>query len=413
MGGRITRSRLEWLQSLGQLGAGLDMPVYLVGGPVRDLILGRLELDTDVAVTGDALEYARRLAERDGAHLLQYPQFHGATVTYPDGRHVDVTGTRSELYPHPGALPQVRPADIIEDLRRRDFTINAIALTMTPDGFGDLVDPYDGYAHLRAGRLQALHGDSFTDDPTRLLRAARFTVRLGLQIEPATLQGIESASASDALATVSAKRVLTELRYVFIEPAARQTLQLLASWGALAGVGLDGEAPRLAALDNLLLARRDVGLSADEGTMTAASLGMLAPDSPEQWLAAWPLRRSEHEAALRAALIVQCPPTVIFSSSAESSRLYAALQGLPAAALLAAWAAGSPASRFNLRRFCRTLTDVRADVTGEDFVRLGHKPGPRFRAALEAALAAKLDRNADRDEQLAEALRLLDDTPGS
>ncbi len=409
MSGRISGDKLEWLRSLGQL-AEPRGPVYLVGGPVRDLILGRLELDTDIAVEGDALDYARRLAERDGAKLVEYPEFYGATVTYRDGSHVDVTACRSEAYPQPGALPEVSRADIRQDLRRRDFTINAIAVSLSPANFGKPVDPYDGYCHLRQGRLQALHDQSFLDDATRILRAARFAARLGLRIEQATAQWISSAMAAEALATVSAERLVAELRYLFAEPAARWALELLSQWGALEALGLDtGAAGRLLPLDNLLPARHDLMLRPEPGALLAASLGLLMP--PERlagWLAGWPLTSSEQQAAGQAAIMVHHPPVVVFSTSPQSSKLYGALHGLSPAALLACWAAGNTHVRENLRRFCRRLADVQADISGEDLLALGYEAGPRFKPALAAALAAKLDRDADRDAQIAEAVRLLE-----
>ncbi len=410
MSGRITRVKLKWLQSLGQLDE-MRGPVYLVGGPVRDLILGRLELDTDIAVEGDALDYARRLAERDGAKLVEYPEFYGATVTYADGSHVDVTASRSETYPHHGALPEVSPADIAQDLRRRDFTINAIALSLSPGSFGEPVDPYDGYRHLRQGRLQALHDQSFLDDATRILRAARFAARLGLRIEPATQQWINRAIADSALATVSAQRMVTELRYMFGEPAARWALELLRQWGALDALGLDSKAAgRLPLLGNLLPAQRDLALRPEADALTAASLGLLMPpERLERWLARWPLTSSEQQAARRAAIMAHEPPTVAFSTSPQSSKLYAALQGLPAAALLAGWAAGESAVRGNLKRFYRRLASIQADVSGEDLLALGYEAGPRFKAALAVALAAKLDQDADRDGQLAAAVHVLED----
>ncbi len=409
MDGRITRRRREWLQGLGRLGETLIMPVHLVGGPVRDLIMGRSELDTDISVEGDALEFARLLAHRDTAQVVTHPEFQSATVTYADGKHLDVVATRSETYSQPGALPCVSRADIIEDLKRRDFTIYAIAMDLRPRTFGQLLDPYEGYRHLRQGLLQGLHEATFTDDPTRILRAARFTVRLGLRVDGATAQWLEAAVADNAPATVSRQRIVTELRYLLAEPTARWTLALLGRWGALEHLGLAGAHNRLVLADELLRAQADLGIRADASMLTAATLGLLLePGEMEQWLAGWPLTAEEQKAARQAALLAHQPPDVVFSTTSESSKLYAGLRGSVGAALLAGWAAGNANVRSNLKRYHRELADVEADVTGDDLVARGYRPGPSFKAALEAALKAKLDDGADREEQMTAAAHVLD-----
>ncbi len=414
MAGRLNRRRRDWLQGLGRLGEKLSMPVYLVGGPVRDLIMGCPDLDTDISVAGDALEFARRLADRDMACIVTHPEFQSATVTYADGKHLDVVATRSETYVQPGALPCVEHADIAQDLKRRDFTINAIAMDLRPRSFGQLLDPYAGYEHLRQGLLRALHQRTFIDDPTRILRAARFAMRLGLRTDGPTEQWLKTAAADNVLATVSPQRIVTELRYLLAEPTARWALALLEQWGVLQHLGLSGVHSRLHLLDDLLRAQADLAITADGSVLTAATLGLLLqPDQLEQWLAVWPLTRDEQKAARQAAVLVHQPPEVVFSTSPESSTLYIGLRGSVSAALLAGWAAGNLNVRRNLKRYHRQLADVEADVTGTDLVALGYRPGPPFTAALDAALRAKLDDGADREKQMAAAVHVLQnsDTP--
>lgn len=407
---RTDACMLEWLQRLGQMGRCVGMHVYLVGGPVRDLLLGRPLLDTDLAVEGDALLYAHRVAEAEHAELVEYPQFESATVILPDGRRVDITAARSETYCEPGALPQVARADILQDLARRDFTLNAMAVSLHPDSFAELVDPHGGYRHLQQHCLQALHPRSFRDDPTRILRAARFCARLNLTPHAETAAWLREAVADDAMSTVSAQRLLVELRYLLAEPSASRALQLLSDLGALQALGLDehttGE--RLALLDRLPEAARALGLESDPTDRVAASLGLLLDAAQLAcWLKRFPLTTAEARAARQAAQLAHCPPATLFSTSAESSTLYGALEGLESAALVAAWAAGDATVRANLQRFCRQLAGTEPDIRGQDLIALGCPPGPLFKAALEAALAAKLDRAADRDEQLAVALRVI------
>ena len=163
---------------------GLD-PAYLVGGAVRDLLLGGSAVDLDVAVEGDAVAVAEEVARRLGGTVRAHDRFGTATVQAGDVT-VDLASTRSETYERPGALPEVAPAGLDEDLGRRDFTINAMAVGLTGSKAGELRDPHGGAADLEAGIVRVLHDASFVDDPTRLLRAVRYEARLGFAIDPDT-----------------------------------------------------------------------------------------------------------------------------------------------------------------------------------------------------------------------------------
>lgn len=201
--------------------AASDELVYLVGGAVRDLLLGRERADVDLVIVGDAAALATRL----GADPVEHERFATAKVEL-DGHEVDVATARTETYSEPGALPEVAPASEIEaDLGRRDFTINAMALPLS--GEPRLIDPHGGRADLEAGLLRVLHPGSFLDDPTRALRAARYAARFGFALEPET----EALVRATDLATVSADRRRTELLRLAAEPEAARGFGLLAEWG--------------------------------------------------------------------------------------------------------------------------------------------------------------------------------------
>jgi len=181
---------------------------FLVGGPVRDLLLGSPSRDLDVAVEGDAESVAREIAIRAGSELRVPGPFLTFKVPLPEGGEIDVATARRERYPHPGALPVVEPATIDEDLLRRDFSVNAIALELSS---WELVDPAAGIADLQSGLLRALHAASFLDDPTRILRGLRFAARLGFAWEVETRRWLEDAIARDAFGTISKERIWREL----------------------------------------------------------------------------------------------------------------------------------------------------------------------------------------------------------
>ncbi|MDQ2787088.1 MAG: hypothetical protein M3Y58_19025 [Chloroflexota bacterium] len=184
---------------------------FLVGGPVRDLLRGDARLhDIDIVTTADARRVAQRFATMGNASVAKRTDFGTATVRVSDGdsdASVDFATARTETYPQPGALPVVAfPAQIGEDLHRRDVSINAMALPITPHGFGRLLDPTGGLADLRAGVIRVLHDGSFRDDPTRLYRAARYAARFGFTIEPHTASLLHAAVADGALTTISPDR---------------------------------------------------------------------------------------------------------------------------------------------------------------------------------------------------------------
>ena len=198
-------------------------PVYLVGGAVRDLLLGEPKADVDLAVDGEV----GALADRLGAVTAEHERF-GTVKVDVDGHEVDLASLRTETYPEPGALPVVsRAQGVEEDLARRDFTINAMAIPLQDEP--RLIDPYGGESDLDQGLLRVLHDRSFADDPTRAIRAARYASRFGFALEPKTEELLRQTD----LTTVSADRRLAELERLAAEENACQGFELLAEWGLI------------------------------------------------------------------------------------------------------------------------------------------------------------------------------------
>ena len=195
-----------------------------MGGLVRDLLLGRADegTDLDLVVEGSAAALARALAKGLGGRTLEHPVFLTATVLLPDGRRVDLATARRESYRAPGALPRVEPASLAEDLARRDFSLNALAVRLDRADWGRLVDTTGGLADLRARRIRVLHPLSFVEDPTRVFRAARFAARLGCRVDPTTRRLALHASRLDVYRALSGDRLRTELELMLAErrPAA-------------------------------------------------------------------------------------------------------------------------------------------------------------------------------------------------
>jgi tRNA nucleotidyltransferase (CCA-adding enzyme) len=353
----VLRSTYPELEGLREAGAE---PVYLVGGAVRDLLLGRGRADIDVVVEGDAGALAARL----GAAPVEHERFATAKVEL-DGHEVDIASARTETYAHPGALPEVAPAAAIEaDLRRRDFTINAMAIPLR--GEARLIDPHDGRTDLAAGLLRILHRDSFTDDPTRAIRAARYAARFDFEPEPDTAARLRAAD----LDTVSAHRRQAELLRLAAEPTAPRGFELLAEWGLLE---LRQGGAELAARVGKLLEEPSwqLGVDRDRAILAAASG---APGREVELAAVQPRRPSE---------------------AVELARARRPAELVLARAIGAEW----------LDDYVENWRHVELEIDGGDLIAAGVEPGPALGRGLQTALRAKLDGEIEgREQELASAL---------
>jgi len=208
---RLPQERRSLLRELGALADERGVSLYLVGGVVRDLLLGHVTLDLDLTVEGDGIAFAREVADRYRAGLAVFERFATARLVFPDGLKMDIATTRRESYALPGVLPTVQPASIEEDLYRRDFTINAIALQLNPGQFGRLLDAYGGQRDLRARTIRVLHAGSFQDDPTRIFRAVRFEQRLKFRLERRTIRLLAHAASTNLIQQLSGPRLQNEI----------------------------------------------------------------------------------------------------------------------------------------------------------------------------------------------------------
>lgn len=339
--------------------AGED-PVYLVGGAVRDLLLGRERADVDLVVVGDAAELAAKL----GAEPVEHERFATAKVEL-DGHELDIASARTEAYPEPGALPSVAPATTIEDdLRRRDFTINAMALPLGGDR--QLIDPHGGRADLEAGLLRVLHLGSFVDDPTRALRAARYAARFGFELERETAELLKAAD----LSTVSADRREAELLRLASEEEALRGFALAARWGLV-----------VPAPDGLALAAKTAELIAAEPWSGA--------EDRARMLRAMLVRPAGRESEL-----VEARPASP-SEAVELARRFDPPELLSARVRGADW----------LDDYVRDWIDVELEIDGADLIAAGVPEGPAVGAGLAEALRRKLDGEiAGREAELEVAL---------
>ncbi len=403
---RLDAEQRDWLRRCGEMAAARGGRAYLVGGSVRDLVLEREHADLDVVVEGEGMGVAQDLARALDGELTRHQAFQTAIVTTPAGLRFDVATARREEYRRPGQLPQVVPGSLEDDLERRDFTINTMAISLSESDFGTFFDPHEGSADLEAGRIRVMHARSFADDPTRVLRALRFSLRFGYTIDPVTQASMTAAITGGYLDTVSGDRVRKELTLIFTEAPVRGAVRLETE-GALAAVhpGLRAPEGRLQDLEELLAWYRDAGgteSKPDELAGWVMVLGCCAADlSPQdRWAIARHLRLSRGERAplidagapwRQAIAELAAAPTPPLNSAIEG-----AFRGLDRGALLvAAVTAGLDAPEAeSVRVYLTDLHGVEPELGGVDLKELGVPEGPQMGVFLENLRAAKLDGDA-------------------
>jgi tRNA nucleotidyltransferase (CCA-adding enzyme) len=360
-------------------------PAYLVGGAVRDLLRGDDPKDVDIAVEGDARSAARAVAERLGSGAREYERFGTATVETPASTYNFAT-TRQESYDEPGALPRVSPASLAEDLGRRDFAINAMAIGLSGDDLGHLYDPYGGVADMEAGFVRVLHERSFLDDPTRLLRALRYAARLGFVLDPETERLAREAVAADALSTVSGARIRDELVDLLGEVDAPSGIERMRELEIHSGLHPDLDP------DPELVASAALGAAAIGADRAIAALAALIEEAPEKldlWLADLHLLAGERDAAARAARVGPRIAMALREREHSPSELRALLGQEPLEALALALALRAPSEP--ILRWVSELSPVRLEISGADLIAAGLPEGPALGRALDETLNRKLD----------------------
>ena len=390
--------------------------VYLVGGAVRDLLLGEPGFDVDIAVEGDGIAFAEDLSTRLKGHVRPHEKFGTAVVVAhdDDGRtqRVDVASTRSESYAYPAALPKIEHAGIRSDLARRDFTINAMAVSLKPESFGDLFDFYGGLADLDAKRIVVLHNLSFIEDPTRVLRAIRYENRYGLRMDEHTLNLARACCAMDLVGDLSSARLRDELVALLDEERVDFTLQRIEELGLTPSIHgrLRADAATLDLVRRGERERAAHALAAEVPRWRLRLVWMLRDLDPEE-IAAWTERmriRRQDAAVLARALVVGRRLVDRVSRGPSEAELYEFAEGEPAEAVLAAMAldeTGAVAAR--LGRFLDVARHVRLAIGGEDLLALGFTASPEMGEVLRSVLHLKLNGVVKtRTDELAAAERL-------
>ncbi len=393
---------LELIQKASQTAAQMGFSLYVVGGFVRDLLLGIPTLDLDLVVEGDAIALAKRLRKKTGGRVTSHARFGTAKLILDEQAfpipYLDFVTARTEFYEHPTALPQVERSSIKQDLHRRDFTINTLAICLDPDRYGELLDFYGGEQDLKRGLIRVLHSLSFVEDPTRMLRAARLEQRLGFRIEARTEELI--GNALDLLDRTTGDRIRHELYLSLKEEAPEAALCRLDELGVLAQVH-----PGLKCDDWLRERFRRLRESLEAGSWELA-ITTQQPQTSILYLALMTYRFSTQdlESLVRRLKISSEDATLsrqvnrlLFSTSElvkarRPSAIYRLLEHYSEPAIFVLWiATDSELVQEQLELYHQRLRFVEPEIDGERLKAMGLKPGPLFGHILSALRDARLD----------------------
>ena len=391
--------------ALRDLAASSDLPVYVVGGPVRDWLLGLPLRDLDFVVEGDAPWLARNLAGSVGGQVTVHNRFRTATVVLAESR-IDLVTARREVYPAPGALPEVEPSTIREDLARRDFTMNAMALPLGGDGV-NLVDPFGGKSDLLRGLVRTIHPQSFVDDPTRLFRAIRYEQRLGFGLEEGTEKQLLGAVKARHCDTLSGDRLRHELERMLEEANPEKSLLRAAELGLLSAI-----LPGLVSTE-----------SVERWAGAVNSSTGVKPDGYVHWLAvlAYPLPAADVEQFIRRlnlraswakivrdALLLRGLESSLGGKGVPPSQLFRMLEGIGEEAItVSAALTDSPRVAENLEVYLGELRNVATVLKGGDLLELGVPPGATVGRTLALLRNARLDRQVKSEEEERQWVREL------
>jgi tRNA nucleotidyltransferase (CCA-adding enzyme) len=395
---------LALIKIAGKEADKLWQELYLVGGVVRDLFLGRANFDFDLVVTGDAIELARKLAEGSRAKLTIHSRFGTAKLNYP-GFSLDLATARRETYSHPGALPTVKPGNLADDLIRRDFSINAMALHLNPQQFGELVDLFYGKDDLERRLIRILHPRSFIDDATRILRAIRYEQRLGFKLEAETEKFLRHDVAM--LHTISGDRIRHELELILKENEPERALRRAEELGVLSQLhpSLKGNG-RLA---KTYPEARQIGKRTSLLTLYLCLLIYnLAEKENKEFTVHLNFPKNSTQ-AMQQTLKLKAQLQSLANTGLKPSEIYRLLHGYSAAAIQAnALAAESSAAREHLNLYLNKLRYVKPLSNGKDLKKMGISAGPKIGEILNALQKAKLDgkvRTKKDEEKLVNHLR--------
>ena len=399
------------LEQAGEIAQELNSTAYCVGGYVRDLFLQVPNFDIDLVVEGDGQELASRMARNLGVKVRIHERFGTATILWEAGTKIDVATARTEYYEFPAALPMVERSSIREDMYRRDFTINTMAICLNPGKFGDLIDYFGGRKDIQNRYIRILYNLSFVEDPTRILRAIRFEQRYKFTIEVDTLRFARDAIERRMLGKLSYKRILQELILILSEKDPMSAMERMKETGVWKYILPE---VKLEELNRIPFKRIPIVMGWWEDryygreikTWLVYLLAIFAKMTVPQLGAVfsrYPLDRYAQRCIEDSALVPQMADTISQKPDLRPSQMDKMLAHLGAENIIYLLLHIREESVWDrVVAYCDLKERAKVEINGHDLIGLGLKPGPIFKAVLEGLFDTKLDQTtANRDEELA------------
>ncbi|TMW73900.1 CBS domain-containing protein [Alteribacter natronophilus] len=389
---RLSEELYTLITLIGNRASNLNMKPYLIGGIVRDLILGRENEDIDIVVEGNAIELGENLAAEEGGSVRTHEAFQTATWTSPHGIKIDLTSARTEYYDYPAALPQVELSSIKEDLYRRDFTINALGMSLSPEDFGQLIDFFNGYMDIRSGKIKVLYNLSFTEDPTRILRALRFEHRFSFKMDEQTENLAKNHGRT--LTSVSKSRLAGELSRLLAEESPVYFVKRAADLGVLPYI-LSSHEDVITCLSRLTVYEEIVKqINAADTPLHdwTAILVLLSSFTEEAFLECLSYGQNKQETQLVSDIRSICDAAAgDFPRLSDWHRLLAGKSTIASAVYFAKAGSEDKKTAESGRTYLVERERVKGQITGQDLIDLGLEPGPSFKDWLLEMEAKWLD----------------------
>ncbi|MCE5329669.1 CBS domain-containing protein [bacterium] len=385
------------LLAISNLAKELKYKVYLVGGVVRDILLNKPNLDIDIVVEGDGINFSNKLANRMNAKVWMHKKFKTSVIVLENKRHIDVATARIEYYEKPAALPNVEEASIKQDLYRRDFTINSMAISLNKENYMTLLDFFGGRRDLKNRKIKVMHKLSFVEDPTRIFRAVRFEQRFAFKIDITTENLIRSAIEMEIISKLTGVRIRDELIAILEEDSPGKPLKRLYEYGALEKINIHikidtrFENRLIKILSGYNKIKQFYGENLKKWRLVFC---ILLSDFNEEDLVRWcsdmKVRKKDMEVILNSVRVKNSMIEKLGNCILGNSELYITLKNVPAELQVILYSYGSNIMQ-NIINYAENLKDVRLSVNGDMLMGLGFKHGEEIGKALEKLLLLKLD----------------------
>ncbi|HOP99488.1 MAG TPA: CBS domain-containing protein [Acetivibrio clariflavus] len=392
---------LNVLKSAGKMADDEGYSAYVVGGFVRDLILGVENFDIDIVIEGDAVAFAQKFASQINAKITVHEKFHTAYVYIDEDLQIDFVTARKEFYEFPGALPVIEIGTIKDDLFRRDFTINCIAMKLNGDEFGKVVDFYGGRRDLYDGVIRILYNLSFIEDPTRIIRAVRFEQRYGFLMDEKTEEFALKTVKSDVLDKLSIERINTEFFYILKEKNTVKMLQRLKELGLLQKVY-----PEMDLSDQLINLMENSDTQWEDfyiGLINKKNIDKIliyllvlysnmSVDKAHASVERMRLKREFKDEILRFIAVRDLNlPVLVAEGNLSNYDVYSMFTGLSLESLYVISIMFDDRVRDVVLAYINNLSQIKTEITGKDIVKLGIEPGPEIKRILQAVLKEKIN----------------------